>query len=204
LVRRCSEASRYRCDGQAFGAPYRARPSPALLSVRVSLRWELSSAPRPSFPPAVPCFPVPPFARRGPLGRFPRVVAPTAALRLPVAHRAWLRCLRRALPPQFNSRRRRDIPGSWTVLCVHALLFTPAESTGQAFGLARLFGTSMLPSAFQNASASAKRRISRLFARPARPLCTLRSRDCSRTTQHSLPAGGPALAGREFHPRTVT
>jgi hypothetical protein len=32
----------------------------------------------------------------------------------------------------------------------------------------------------------------------------LRSRDCSRTTQHSLPAGGPALAGRKFHPRTAT
>jgi hypothetical protein len=37
--------------------------------------------------------------------------------------------------------------------------------------------------------------------RPARSLCTLRSRDHSRTTQHSVPAGGQPLPGGTGYPQ---
>ena len=63
------------------------------LSAEVTVRGETGTMPRPRSLRR-PCAAAPPFARRGPSGRFPRVVARTAALRLLTAHRAALRCLR--------------------------------------------------------------------------------------------------------------
>ena len=63
------------------------------LSAEVTVRGETGTMPRPRSLRR-PCAAAPPFARRGPSGRFPRVVALTAALRLLTAHRAALRCLR--------------------------------------------------------------------------------------------------------------
>ena len=37
------------------------------------------------------------------------------------------------------------------------------------------------------------------ITQPARPLCTLRRRDRSRTTQHSVPVDGQSLPGQDFH-----
>ncbi len=77
--------------------------------------------------------PAPPFARWGPLGRLPHVIAPTAALRLLAAHPAALRFLRLAVPPQFSGRRRRGLPSSSATLVRRVLrFFDPGGASGAA------------------------------------------------------------------------
>src|ERR1700722_1694789 len=146
---------------------------------------------------------VPPFARRGPLGRFPRVLAPTAALRFPGAHRLALRCLR--TPPSLrahprHARRRRDLPGSWATLARVPRSLTPVEPPRRTFGPCLATGAAVLPSALYTASASTTSGISGLYhaahvlavyaSWPRLPVC------CFTATQDSLPAGGqPCRSG---------
>jgi hypothetical protein len=66
-------SSRCRCGGRASSAPPAALASPVPLSAVVALRWGQGSVSLASFPPAV-SWPGAPFPRRGPSGRFPRVV----------------------------------------------------------------------------------------------------------------------------------
>src|SRR3954447_22693338 len=67
-----------------------------MLSAFVVLRWIQGSVSLASVPPAV-SWPSTSFPRRGPSGRFPRVIGTSEVLRLPVARPAALRCLRLAV-----------------------------------------------------------------------------------------------------------
>ena len=103
-------------------------------------------------------------------------------------------CLPR--PPVPPRRwRRRDLPGSWATPARMPRSPTPAEPAAPD----RL-GAPVVPSALVTASASA---MSTDFVAQSRglqgSLCTLRSRGRPRTTQHSVPAGWPTLAGQVFH-----
>src|SRR3954469_23692957 len=71
--------------------------SPAVLSAVVALRLGQGSVSLASVPPAV-SWPGTPFPRRGPSGRFPRVVGTSEVLRLPDTRPVALRCLRTAVP----------------------------------------------------------------------------------------------------------
>ncbi len=78
--------------------------------------------------------------------------------------------------PRFLGNPHVDVPCS----------STPAGPVGQAIS-----AQPMLPSAVDTASAPATVKFFRgSITRPAHSLSTLRSRDCSRTTQDSLPAVG--------------
>ena len=70
---------------------------------------------------------------------------------------------------------------------------TPADRPPQA-----ITGQTMLPSV-QSTSSAPRGSFRGSITRLARFLCTLRSRDHSRTTQHSVPAGGQPLPGQDFH-----
>src|ERR1700722_1382112 len=59
---------------------------------------------------------VPPFARRGPSGRFPRVCAPIAALRLPAPPLRSL-ALRSAVPPSGGGDGASQVPGGPSRTC---------------------------------------------------------------------------------------
>jgi len=65
---------------------------------------------------------------------------------------------------------------------------------------ALLLGSTVLPSAPTTASAPATTSFRGSITRPARSLSTLRSQGHPCTTQDSLPADGPILAGRDFNP----
>jgi hypothetical protein len=71
---------------------------------------------------------------------------------------------------------------------------TPADRSHQAFTM-----QAMLPSANLTTSAPHQYHSRGSITRPAGPLCTLRSRDHSRSTQHSVPAGGQPLPGQDLH-----
>src|SRR5690349_2490163 len=99
---------------------------------------------------------VPPFARRGPSGRFPRLTARTAALRLPVALRRGASLPSRSstsLAHPTRPRRRRDLSGSWTTLTHVPCSQTPVEPPRRTFGRCHAAGASVLPSALKTASA---------------------------------------------------
>ena len=93
--------------------------------------------------------------------------------------------------------RRRDLPGSWATLAHMPRSRTPAEPPAPGH-----LGAAMMPSALVTASASA---MYTNFVAQSRGLqgflCTLRSRGHPRTTQHSVPAGWPTLAGQDSHLR---
>jgi hypothetical protein len=88
--------------------------------------------------------------------------------------------------------------------CVHALVSDPGEPSRQTLQAMPALGAPVLPSAVYKASATTISKISGLYP----TACTLavyasRSRlpvYCLTTTQDSLPAGGPTLSGRGFHP----
>jgi len=71
---------------------------------------------------------------------------------------------------------------------------TPADRSHQAFTM-----QAMLPSVNLTTSAPHLYHSRGSITRPADPLCTLRSRDHSRSTQHSVPAGGQPLPGQDSH-----
>jgi len=72
--------------------------------------------------------------------------------------------------------------------------WTPADRSHQAFTM-----QAMLPSANLTTSAPHQYHFRGSITRPADPLCTLRSRDHSRSTQHSVPADGQPLPGQDSH-----
>ena len=76
----------------------------------------------------------PPFAPRGPLGRFPHFIARTAALRLLDAPTALV-VSRTAVPAV---RRRRDLPGSWATLAYVPWSETPVGRPRRGPGLCAL------------------------------------------------------------------
>ena len=128
-------------------------PSPALLSVRVSLRWLREPGVSPIFPSLGSDVPVPPFARRGPLGRFPRFFARTAALRLLVATIALV-FSRSVVPPKLR-RGRRDLPGSWGTLPYVPCFLRPRWAGSRRPGrVPCAFAIPVLPSALKTASAT--------------------------------------------------
>ena len=105
-------------------------------------------------------------------------------------------CLSRPSVPHLR-RRRRDLPGSWATRAHMPRSRTPAEPPAPGH-----LGAAMMPSALVTASASA---MFTNFVAQSRGLqgflCTLRSRGHPRTTQHSVPAGWPTLAGQDSHLR---
>ena len=105
-------------------------------------------------------------------------------------------CLSRPSVPHLR-RRRRDLPGSWATRAHMPRSRTPAEPPAPGH-----LGAAMMPSALVTASASA---MYTNFVAQSRGLqgflCTLRSRGHPRTTQHSVPAGWPTLAGQDSHLR---
>ena len=86
--------------------------------------------------------------------------------------------------------RRRDIPGSWTTLAYMPRSSTPADRRPRPLQDRRCG----LPHFKQRRLRICPFRGS--ITRPARSLCTLRSRGRPRTTQHSIPAGGQPLPVR--------
>ena len=152
-------------------------------------------------------------------GEFPALGGTISRLRLLRRLRAALRCLRWALPDRGSSslptagpgavgpgllvtrrphrddgQERRSPPRFLGDPCGHALLFDPG---GVAVPGATV--PSLWPSASCTASAP-RTRFRGSITRPARPLCTLRSRGRPRTTQHSVPVDRQSLPVRDFHP----
>ena len=148
--------------------------------------------------------------RRVPWGGFPDFIGTISGLRLLVLRPASLRCLRLAVPPRrpgslpragttpgsldyfyrgaraaYSRWRKRDLPGSWTTLAYMPRSSTPADRLHLTMTV-----HTMLPSAQLTASAPHSLCFRGSITRPARSLCTLRSRGRPRTTQHSVPAGG--------------
>jgi hypothetical protein len=169
----------------------------------------------PSFPRTFPC-PGASFPSRGPSGRFPRFLGTVKHSdflpALPPHFVSFARWYRRCAlsfvpaaarrnncepriayrtPPQrIPWQRRQELPCSWRTRHERAVLFDPG-------GILTLghYRASMLP------PLSRQCRLSRLLCflgsitRPTHSLSTLRSMDCSITTQDSLPDGWPALPG---------
>ena len=158
--------------------------------------------------------------RRVPVGRVPRL--PQYYQRTPTSRRpsrrasssfAWryhrLPCslpLARAVPagrdcclsrPPLPHRRwrRRDLPGSWATPARMPRSPTPAEppAPGQARRRDGAFRSCHSVGFHKEDDFGAQSRGLQGF------LCTLRSRGRPRTTQHSVPAGWPTLAGQVFH-----
>ena len=158
--------------------------------------------------------------RRVPWGGFPDLAGSISRLRLLAPRRASLRLLRSALPPlrpcsfprgrttprgpgPLLSRRPRRLstvektrpPRFLGDPCVHAPLSDP--------------GGPPSPGPYRNADGafrvhdrvgSAMRQFRGSITRPARSLCTLRSRGRPRTCATLDSGRWPALAGRDFHP----
>lgn len=97
--------------------------------------------------------PVPPFARRGPSGRFPHVIAPTAALRLPGIPTSLARAL---LSSSTLPWKCRDLPGSCGTLPYMPCSRTPAGSCARPSGRCPSLDAPMLPSVFLTTSAPAQ------------------------------------------------
>ena len=102
-------------------------------------------------------------------------------------------CLWRPSTPH-RRWRRRDLPGSWATPACMPRSPTPAEppAPGQSRRLDGAF-RSCHSVGFRDTDFVAQSRGLQGF------LCTLRSRGRPRTTQHSVPAGWPALAGQVSH-----
>lgn len=144
---------------------------------------------------------MPPFAPKGPLGRFPCFTALTAAFRLPDAP-ALLAC---TLLGSFVSRRwRRDLPGSWGTLVRMPWSLTPVSRRASALWPVPTACATMLPSAVLKASASTTicsfgaqshgllTRCLRFAATVARVLIYGHAK--------LAPGGWHTFAGRAFHP----
>lgn len=96
--------------------------------------------------------------------------------------------------PRRSSRwRTRDLPGSWATPTYMLRSSTPADLRAWP-----TLAWEVLPSAYSTTSAP-HLDFRGCIAQPAGSLCTLRSRNRSRTTQHSVPAGGQPLPGQDFH-----
>jgi len=97
-------------------------------------------------------------------------------------------------PPDFHDGddRTSQVPGE--PLCVYALLFDPGRASVPGD-----YGTSVLPPLRKPRRPPQSVSFRGSITRPARSLCTLRSRGRPRTTQHSVPAGGQPLPGQDFH-----
>jgi hypothetical protein len=122
---------------------------------------------------------MPPFAPRGPSGRFPRFNARTAALRLPVAPPRSL-----ALAQRFRlATERQDLPSSSATRATHAPGFDPGRAVRQASGALPLrFASTVLPSVLPNTSASATSLFRDSIPQPACSLSTLRGHGCPSTS----------------------
>lgn len=96
--------------------------------------------------------------------------------------------------PLSTTRNDGALPGSWATLAYMPMLFDPGGVSAPGHNVLPL-----LPSAIPNTSAP-RCHFRGSITQPARPLCTLRRRDRSRTTQHSVPVGGQPLPVRDLHP----
>jgi hypothetical protein len=151
----------------------------------------------PSFGSSLRCRPL---LRRLPLGWFAHFTALTAALRLPAPPPRSRHALTRrfrlttedAGSPKFLGDPRHTCPG----------LRSRRSLPEQASGASPLrLALSVLPSEPPVSSASATNpNFGTQFPQPTCSLSTLRVGRCLPLTQDSLPAGGPALAGRESNP----
>lgn len=95
-----------------------------------------------------------------------------------------------------STRRARELPGSWrTPSSDRRRSWTPADrcTRPSRFSAVALRSEDSSGSANNPPFGARSHRLSD-------PLCTLRSRDRSRTTQHSVSAGGQPLPRRVFHP----
>src|SRR6185437_15140463 len=141
--------------------------------------------------------PVPPFARWGPSGRFPHVLAPTAALRLPGAP-ASLACA--LLGGSTLPWRRRDLPGSWRTPPVHALFSDPGGIARRAIRAVPVSWRDDVAFRVTNCVGSRNTEISRLI----RTTCTLTvyASQPGSPLDHARLASGwwPTLAGRGANP----
>jgi hypothetical protein len=120
----------------------------------------------------------------GSLGSVPPLHRSIGALRLLAAYPASLRCLRSAVPPQFNSRRRRGLPSSSAILATRAPALRPRWNRQEQDlrDLASLrFAPSMLPSAPSVASASTTWIFRGPIPQPVCSLSTLRDPGCPRS-----------------------
>ena len=103
-------------------------------------------------------------------------------------------------------RRAHRFPG-----CAARRWITPSEPQGQSCPLPHPGGRrpqapsepALVSSASLTASTPQASNIRGSITRPARSLCTLRSRGPPRTTQHSVPAGGQPWPGRSLTCRVV-
>jgi hypothetical protein len=141
-----------------------------------------------------------PSLPRGPLGRFPRFPAPTAALRLPDAHRLALRCLRtpptaRGHPPARGDPGTSQVPGQ--PLCARHALRPRWSRCAGPFGPCHATGAAVSPPPQLTASASTTSRISGLYPVAPRTRCLRFAATVARVlptaAQDSLPAGRSAV-----------
>ena len=147
-------------------------------------------------------------------GEFPALRGTISRLRRLSRLHAVLRCLRLALPclwsrslpsagppptclgsarTALHDKEQRS-PGSWATLAYIPMLFDPGGVTTPGHPVPPL-----LPSAIPTTSAPPCH-FRGSIAQPARPLFTLRRRDHSRTTPHSVPVDGQPLPVRDLHP----
>ena len=119
--------------------------------------------------------PVPPFAPRGPSGRFPHFPARTAALRLPAARHASLRCLRAAFTAVSSTTEATGPPRFLGNPCARAPLSGPggAAASGPSGGASQLTQWCCLPP-LQRRRPPRQETFRGSITRPAHLLSTLR------------------------------
>ena len=146
---------------------------------------------------------MPPFARPGPSGRFPGVIAPTAALRLLVASTSLGFSLRSAVPAHAGDDEISQVPGRPFVRVRRSQ--TPVEETGQDPGLAAL-RFDLRSVAFRVVHRVGLHLAAAIGARCHRPRTRCLRFAAALTGVHARLASGwrsSALAGWESHPRVA-
>ena len=118
-----------------------------------------------------------------------------AALRPPDAHPASFRFLHSAVPALAGDDGDSQVPGRPSARVPRSRTPTRSPRSLSCSGVTPTLPAAMLPSTLWTVSALATSPFRGSIARPACSLSTLRSRNCSRSTQDSLPAGSSPLPG---------
>ena len=171
-------------SGSVAPAPLSLHRVPRVGSPASQVRWRAPTSCRPSRRASLPS-----------RVTYPRALVPFAPPPCR-AHRseAWTVCCI-GCPTRWldGDDRISQVPGEPP--CVYAVLFDPGRASvpGDC-------GTSVLPPLRKPRRPPRAVSFRGSITRPARSLCTLRSRGCPRTTQHSVPAGRQPLPGGTVPP----
>jgi hypothetical protein len=149
-----------------------------------------------------------PFARQGPSGWFPRVIAPMAALRrLAPPLRFACRSARRFWP---HGQRDEVLPSCWATLAYVPRSTTPADASAQGSrdGVPAFRARRCCLPPEQRCRHPPRQHFRGSIPRPACPLSTLRGHGhpCAAYDHARLASGWrpSTLTGRDFHPRVAS